>query len=109
MKISKAKLNYFVDLIIGVGFLPAAVTGIVFLFVGSGGYQGGRNPRYMTQILSLSREVWKDVHTWSSLVMVGGVALHFVLHWNWLVCMTRRSFKRKAAAKTDAAACEARA
>ena len=109
MKINKAKANYAVNVIIGIGFLLSAVSGIVFLFAGSGGYQGGRNPHYMTQILLLSRDVWKDVHTWSSLVMIAGVAVHFVLHWKWLVRMTRNLFKSKTVAKTDAAACEVQA
>jgi len=106
MKINTAKANYVVDVIIGIGFLLSAVSGIVFLFAGSGGYQGGRNPHYMTQMLFLSRDAWKDVHTWSSLVMIAGVALHFALHWKWLVCMTRRLFKIKPDVKTDAADCK---
>jgi hypothetical protein len=93
MKKNKTKINYIVDMIIGIGFLLSAVSGIVLLLAGSGGYQGGRNPRYMSEILFLSRSVWKDIHNWSSIIMAAGVALHFVLHWNWLVCMTRSLFR----------------
>jgi len=84
MKKNKTKTNYIVDMIIGIGFLLSAVSGIVLLLAGSGGYQGGRNPRYMSEVLFPSRSDWKDIHNWSSILMAAGVALHFVLHWNWL-------------------------
>lgn len=95
MKKNRAKIHYFVNIIIGVGFLLAAFSGIVFLFGGTGGYQGGRNPSFMTEMLFISRTVWKDLHKWSGIVMTVGVALHFILHWNWLVRMTKNLFKRE--------------
>ena len=54
---NKARINYFVDIAIGIGFLLAAISGIVLLAAGSsGGYQGGRNPRYTENILLLGRK-----------------------------------------------------
>ena len=90
---SKTKLNYLLDVVIAIAFITSALTGIVFLFAGSGGYQGGRNLAFHTEILGLNRSVWSDLHTWVSLVMMGGIAMHFVLHWNWIVCMTKRMFE----------------
>ena len=93
-KVSKAKINYFVDIGIGIGFLLAAVSGIVLLLAGSGGgYQGGRNPDYTSEILLLSRSGWKTLHNWSSIAMTIGVGIHMLLHWNWFLCMTRNIFK----------------
>jgi hypothetical protein len=43
------------NLIIAVGFLLTAVSGLVLFFACSGGYQGGRNPRYAREILLWSR------------------------------------------------------
>ena len=92
---NKAKINYIVDLIIGLAFIAAAVSGLVLFFAGaSGGYQGGRNPGYARSILLLSRYAWKDLHTWSSITMTIGVLGHFILHWKWLVCMTRNLFRQ---------------
>jgi hypothetical protein len=92
---TKAKINYVVDLIIGLAFIATAVLGLVLFFAGaSGGYQGGRNPGYDKSILFLSRYVWKDLHTWSSITMTVGVLGHFILHWNWMVCMTRNLFRQ---------------
>jgi hypothetical protein len=89
----KARINYWVDILIGLAFAVAAVSGLVLLLAGSGGYQGGRNPRYAREVLLLGRWVWKDLHDWSGIVMTAGVALHFVLHWSWLTCMTRNLFR----------------
>lgn len=88
----KATVNYVVDLIIAAGFLLAAVSGIVLLLAGPGGYQGGRNPRALQEVLFMSRWTWKSLHDWGGIAVVGGVLLHFVLHWKWIVCMTRNLF-----------------
>jgi hypothetical protein len=87
---SKLKLNYLLDAVIGLAFLLASATGIAFLLMGSGGYQGGRNPNFATALLGLSREIWSDLHTWTSLVMIAGVVVHLVFHWKWIICATQR-------------------
>lgn len=85
----KATLNYMLDMVIALAFVVSALTGVAFLFMGEGGYQGGRNPAFETSLLGLSRRTWSDLHTWGSLVMIAGVGMHLVLHWKWIVCMTR--------------------
>ena len=92
---NKAKLNYVLDAVIGIAFLVSAVTGMAFLLMGSGGYQGGRNPDFATSLLGVSRAAWSDLHTWTSLVMVAGVAVHLVLHWKWIVCVTKQMLPRR--------------
>lgn len=102
----KAALNYWVDVVTGIAFAVAAVSGIALLFAGSGGgYQGGRNPRYAASALSLSRWFWKDLHDWSGVIAMVGVLGHFVLHWNWMACMTRALFRRRAPASGAAEPC----
>ena len=90
----KAALNYWVDVVAGVAFAAAAISGIVLLSAGSGGYQGGRNRHYAASVLSLSRAFWKDLHDWSGVLAMIGVLGHFVLHWKWMTCMTRNLFRR---------------
>ena len=85
----KATLNYIIDIIIGLGFLVSVITGVILLFNTSGGYQGGRNPQYYIHA------TWIDIHTWSSIIMSVGVAVHLILHWNWMVCMTRKLLSQK--------------
>jgi cytochrome b subunit of formate dehydrogenase len=99
IEMSKTKLNYLLDAVIAFAFVMSALSGIVFLFAGSGGYQGGRNPSFRTEILGVSRDVWSNLHTWVSLVMIAGVVIHLVLHWNWIVCMTKRVVRELGSAR----------
>ena len=87
---SKTRLNFMLDALIAVAFLMSALSGIVFLFAGSGGYQGGANATFQTTVLVISRWVWSDLHTWASLIMIAGVLLHVVLHWKWIICVVKR-------------------
>ncbi len=86
----KTRLNYMVDALIALAFVLSALTGLVFIFAGSGGYQGGSNEIFRTSMLGISRWVWSDLHLWSSLILILGVGLHFVLHWKWITCVTER-------------------
>jgi cytochrome b subunit of formate dehydrogenase len=70
--------------------LVAALSGIYFLFVPSGGYQGGRNPWYGVTIL-FSRHTWKDLHTWGGIVMIVVAVVHFAIHWRWVKVMSKRT------------------
>jgi hypothetical protein len=85
-----AKVNLAIDLVIGIGFLITAVTGIYLLFL-PGGYQGGRNPGWDPGFL-FSRTTWDLVHTWAAVVMMLAATLHFFIHWRWVVNVTRRFF-----------------
>jgi cytochrome b subunit of formate dehydrogenase len=79
--------------------LVAALSGIYFLFVPSGGYQGGSNPWYGVTIL-FSRHTWEDLHTWGGVLMIVVAVVHFVIHWRWVKVMSKRTvaalFSRKA-------------
>jgi len=87
---NKPKLNYLIDAVIGLAFALSGATGLAFLLMGSGGYQGGRNPGYASALLGLSRQTWSDLHTWASVVMIVGVVVHFAFHWKWIVCVTKK-------------------
>ena len=86
----RTKLNYALDWVIALAFILSTATGLVLWLAGSGGYQGGRNPAFRTAILGISRGAWSDLHIWVSLVLVVGVVVHFLLHWSWIVCVTKR-------------------
>jgi cytochrome b subunit of formate dehydrogenase len=70
--------------------LVAAASGIYFLFVPSGGYQGGRNPWYEVTIL-FSRHTWEDLHAWGGVLMIAVAVFHFVTHWRWVKVMRKRT------------------
>ena len=77
---SKPTLNYWIDLIIGAAFIASAVSGVVFLL-----------PFSADSVLGLSYAHWDTIHTWGSLLMIGGVLAHLALHWKWLTHMTRKT------------------
>lgn len=102
---NKTRLNYMLDAVIALAFLLASVSGIAFLFMGSGGYQGGRNAAFARTWLGLARDTWDDLHTWTALIMIVGVVLHIILHWKWIVCVTRDLLKSMREARAKAEAC----
>ena len=89
---SQTRNNWLIDVTVLLGGVVAALTGIYFLFLPSGGYQGGRNPTYGLTIL-FERHTWSDLHTWSGVLMTAAIAIHFVIHWQWVKMMSRRMVK----------------
>ncbi|RLC74043.1 MAG: hypothetical protein DRI81_14400 [Chloroflexi bacterium] len=53
----------------------------------------------------MSRGTWSDLHTLGSVVMIAGVVVHIVLHWNWIVCATKKMLLRRAG-RAQEQACE---
>lgn len=91
VRISKqTRQNWLIDAAVFVGALLSALTGIYFLFLPVGGYQGGRNPAYGLTIL-FGRQTWDDVHTWGGLLMILAVVIHLAWHWSWVMMMSRRA------------------
>ena len=79
---NKARINFWLDVVIGIAFLFSAISGLVFLL-----------PTNSAGILGISYRLWSDVHTWSSLVMIVGIVAHLALHWKWIVAMTKRTLR----------------
>ena len=85
----QTRANWMVDAAVFVGAVLASLSGIYFLFLPSGGYQGGRNPWYNVQIL-FSRHTWDDLHTWGGVLMIAAAIIHVAIHLPWIRMMTRR-------------------
>ena len=88
----RTRNNIILDMALLVGGLISVLSGIYFLFLPIGGYQGGRNALYGI-IIFFERHTWGDVHTWSSVAIIALAALHVPLHWQWIVKMTRTGFR----------------
>ncbi|MBN2503513.1 MAG: DUF4405 domain-containing protein [Anaerolineales bacterium] len=84
--------NWLVNTALLISALAATLSGIYFLFLPVGGYQGGRNPYYGI-ILFFERHTWEDIHTWGGVAMIVVAAVHIPLHWRWIVNMTKRAWK----------------
>jgi preprotein translocase subunit SecY len=85
----QTRANWLIDAAVFFGGIVAALSGVYFLFLPSGGYQGGRNPAYGITIL-FERHSWSDLHTWGGVIMIAAIAVHFVIHWQWVKMMGRR-------------------
>ncbi|MBN1793239.1 DUF4405 domain-containing protein [Candidatus Woesearchaeota archaeon] len=87
----KTKLNYLIDALLAVSFIVTALTGLaLFFFMPSGIPQG----RYQA-FLGISKTVWLAAHDLAGIIMILLSLIHLVLHWKWVVCMTRSFLKRK--------------
>jgi hypothetical protein len=83
--------NWWINAGLFLSALMAATSGVYFLFLPVGGYQGGRNPLYNVQIL-FSRQSWDVIHTWTGVAMIVAALIHFVIHWSWVTNMSRRTW-----------------
>jgi protein-S-isoprenylcysteine O-methyltransferase Ste14 len=92
IKVMQTRKKWLLDATVFLSGLVAALSGIYFLFIPSGGYQGGRNPMYGVTIL-FSRHTWEDLHTWSGVLMIAVAVLHFAIHWRWVKVMSKRTVK----------------
>lgn len=88
---SKSKLNFLVNSVIGVAFLTSAITALVFLGpVGWIDFSVSTTPTF----LGLDFGVWRTLHQYSGIVMLVGVVVHQVLHWKWWITMTGKMLPR---------------
>jgi hypothetical protein len=79
-------INYVVDVLLGMTFLIAFITGVL-KYPGVPGYLGGMN-------MVLPYVTLTTLHDWSGILMGALVAIHLALHWRWIVAMTRRMLGR---------------
>jgi hypothetical protein len=80
------RVNYFVDLFLGISFVFSVLSGVIMFFVPWGSD---------AVLLGISRGSWPLIHEISSFAMVGLVFLHLVLHLRWIGSMTKGFFIRK--------------
>ena len=85
----QTRRNWLIDAALFVGGILATLSGVYFLFVPSGGYQGGRNPMHGVTIL-FERHTWEDLHTWSGVAMIVVAVVHLAVHWRWVKMMAIR-------------------
>ena len=85
----RTRMNWLINVSVFLGGVVGAISGIYFLFLTSGGYQGGRNIWYGVKIL-FERSTWGDLHTWGSVIMIIAITVHVAIHWDWIKMMAKR-------------------
>ena len=84
---NKAKRNYYVDVVIGIAFLVTALSALVFLVpLNWIDFSASTTPT----VLGVDFGVWQLLHKWGGIVMLIGVVVHQLLHWKWIVTMTKK-------------------
>jgi len=87
----KSKTNYFVDLLMLIFFVINAITGlIIFFFLPTGVKRGSYQ-----EFLGIIKQNWVHLHNWSGLILLLLVVIHLILHWNWIVSMTKSLIQKK--------------
>lgn len=86
---TQTRTNWLIDAMVFVGGIVAAITGIYFLVLPVGGYQGGRNALVGVSLL-FERSTWSDLHAWGGVAMIIAATIHLAYHWKWVVSMFRR-------------------
>lgn len=89
---SQTRRNWWIDAGLFMSAVLASLSGIYFLFLPVGGYQGGRNPWYGVEII-FTRQTWDLLHTWTGVAMIIIALVHLSLHWYWVVNMAKRLWK----------------
>jgi len=86
----KLKLNYIVDVLMAVSFAITALTGLLmFIYFPSGVSRGGYQ-----EFLGIIKHNWSAIHNLTGISMIFLVLIHLILHFKWLVNMTKIIFKR---------------
>jgi hypothetical protein len=84
--------NIVLDMAMLIAALASILSGIYFLFLPVGGFQGGRNPLYGV-VIFFERHTWSDIHAWASVIIISLAAMHIPLHWSWITKMTRSGLR----------------
>ncbi len=88
----KATRNYLLAFIMAVFALFQGITGFILWVVLPRGYMGGRGA---DSTFIWPRDSWIVLHDWTAVALVVIVLVHVILHWGWIVRMTRSYFRQK--------------
>ncbi|HNV01401.1 MAG TPA: DUF4405 domain-containing protein [archaeon] len=81
----KVWINYFIDVGLLISGLIVMISGILKLPL--------LNFLQLHKITNIP--MMSFVHDWSGVLFTILVIVHLILHWNWLVCMTKKLFQKK--------------
>jgi hypothetical protein len=84
---AKPRTNYWIDVGLAISFLIVFITGVIkwpgLLF------------KLGVNVKNLPIKRISLAHDWAGLIMGILVFVHLILHWKWIVVMTKSLFKKK--------------
>ena len=89
----KVTQNYVLFVLLFLLGLFQAVSGFIMWLavphVGGGSKGAGSTATFW----SLTRDNWIDLHDWVAVALLVVVIIHIILHWKWIVYMTKSYFR----------------
>ena len=83
----RTTLNYFIDVGMAFSFLLSAVSGILKLRA---------IPRFLVRYdVYFPTYTITELHKWAGAILAGSVLVHLILHWKWLVLITKTMLRKK--------------
>ena len=86
---SRVTLKYLVAVLLFVDLSSIAILGLLLAFVIP---SGGNVPHEAKVLLGLHRHEWGDIHLTLSIVLLGLIACHLWLSWDWVAGSTKKFF-----------------
>jgi hypothetical protein len=80
---NRSTTNFIVDAVALAAMMLLGATGALIRYVlppGSG---------HFSRLWGMDRHEWGHIHFWIAVALLCAVALHFVLHWQWIISMIR--------------------
>jgi cytochrome b subunit of formate dehydrogenase len=72
-----------------VSFIITALSGLIIKFFMPSGIRQGR----LQEFMGIQKGAWSEAHDFFGILLIILVLVHFILHWDWIVCMTKNIFK----------------
>ncbi|HEY61936.1 MAG TPA: DUF4405 domain-containing protein [Anaerolineae bacterium] len=85
---ARSKFNLTINSILGLSFIVTAITGLYFFFV-PGSFH---NSLVSDNLILFSKTTWKDIHTWSSIILIAMATTHLWINWKWITKVTKIVF-----------------
>jgi len=86
----KPKINYYIDLLAGISLFITAFTGMAMkIFLPSGVNRGAYQ-----ELWGFVKSDWQEVHDWFGILFVVFVLVHLIVHYDWIICMTKSFFEK---------------
>ena len=83
--------NYILFALLLLLGLIQAISGFLLWLVIPGGHRGFGAGQVTGDFL-WSRFTWIEIHDWTAFALVIVLIIHIVIHWKWIIYMTKRMF-----------------
>ncbi len=84
----KPKVDYFIDVLMILSLVITTITSIILLLFPSGQKSG------YNEFLGIIKRDWVIIHKIVGIIFLILMIIHLILHWKWIICMTKNIFNK---------------